>query len=104
MTTISGASSVNPYRAVAASDGQNQSVDSDHANLGKSEFLNLLVAQLQHQDPLDPLKSDEFVAQLATFSSLEQLVSINQAVTKLAGKDTDSTSTSTSDSNTNVSS
>jgi len=104
MTTISGASSLNPYRAIAASDSPSQSADSDYANIGKSEFLNLLVAQLQHQDPLDPLKSEEFVAQLATFSSLEQLVSINQAVTKLAGGNTDSTSTGTSDSNTNVSS
>ena len=104
MTTISSAGLVNPYRAIAASDSQSQSKDSDYANIGKSDFLNLLVAQLQHQDPLDPLKSDEFVAQLATFSSLEQLISINQAVTKLAGGDTNSTTTSSSGSNPSVSS
>jgi len=50
----------------------------------KNEFLKLLVAQLQNQDPLNPLNSDQFVTQLAQFNSLEQLMSINQAVTKLA--------------------
>ena len=46
--------------------------------------MRLLVAQLKNQDPLNPVKNEEFVAQLATFSSLEQLMSINEAVTKLA--------------------
>jgi flagellar hook assembly protein FlgD len=103
MTTISAASSTNPLLAVANSDSQSQKSKSDLQNIGKTEFLNLLVAQLQHQDPLDPLKNEEFVAQLATFSSLEQLIEINKAVTKLSGGDTSSTSTKSSDSNSSVS-
>lgn len=45
--------------------------------LGKEEFLQLLVSQLQHQDPMEPTSNEDFIAQLATFSSLEQLQDIN---------------------------
>ena len=46
--------------------------------LGRDQFLRLLVAQLQHQDPLNPLDSTDFTAQLAQFSSLEQLFKVNE--------------------------
>lgn len=49
--------------------------------LGKDQFLTLLVAQLQHQDPLNPMESTDFTAQLAQFSSLEQLFGINDNLT-----------------------
>lgn len=45
--------------------------------LGRDAFLRLLLTQLQYQDPMDPVKNEDFVAQLAQFSSLEQLQSIN---------------------------
>ena len=45
--------------------------------LGKDEFLTMLVAQLQYQDPMNPMDSTGFTAQLAQFSSLEQLENIN---------------------------
>jgi len=48
----------------------------ENSVMGKEDFLTLLVAQLQHQDPLNPAESTEFTAQLAQFSSLEQLQNI----------------------------
>lgn len=48
--------------------------------LGKHDFLNMLIAQLQHQDPLNPADGTEFTAQLAQFSSLEQLSNINSSL------------------------
>ena len=46
----------------------------------KSQFLQLLVAQLKGQDPLNPLEGSEFVAQLAQFSSLEELINIKDVL------------------------
>jgi flagellar basal-body rod modification protein FlgD len=51
--------------------------------MGKEDFLNLLIAQLQNQDPLNPTDSTEFTAQLAQFSSLEQLGNVNQNLMEL---------------------
>lgn len=51
--------------------------------LGKEQFLMLLVAQIGHQDPLNPLDDKEFVAQLAQFSSLEQAVQMNERLAML---------------------
>ena len=48
--------------------------------LGKDDFLRLLVTQLQYQDPLNPADSAQFTAQLAQFSSLEQLGNINDNI------------------------
>ncbi|MBD3264164.1 MAG: flagellar hook capping protein [Candidatus Omnitrophica bacterium] len=48
------------------------------SSLGKQDFLQLLVTQLRNQDPLDPLKNEDFIAQLAQFNSLEELINLNQ--------------------------
>lgn len=47
-------------------------------NLGKDEFLQLLVCQMKNQDPLEPEKDTDFIAQLAQFSSLEQMQNLNE--------------------------
>jgi flagellar basal-body rod modification protein FlgD len=52
-------------------------------SLGKEAFLQLLVTQLQHQDPTQPQDNSQLITQLATFSSLEQLTSINSSLTAI---------------------
>ncbi len=47
------------------------------STMGKDDFLKMMIAQLQHQDPLNPLDGTDFTAQLAQFSSLEQLSNVN---------------------------
>jgi flagellar basal-body rod modification protein FlgD len=52
--------------------------------LGQDEFLTLLVAQLQNQDPLNPADATEFTSQLAQYSQLEQLFNLNDSMDQLA--------------------
>ena len=52
--------------------------------LGRDAFLSLLVTQLQHQDPTQPHGHSQFIAQLAQFSSLEQLQQVNTTLSSIA--------------------
>ncbi|HHW99351.1 MAG TPA: flagellar hook capping protein [Firmicutes bacterium] len=52
--------------------------------LGKDAFFRLLVTQLRHQDPLSPMDDREFVAQMAQFSTLEQMQSLNGQMLRLS--------------------
>ncbi|SHJ81214.1 flagellar basal-body rod modification protein FlgD [Malonomonas rubra DSM 5091] len=52
----------------------------DDVSMGKEDFLKLLVAQLENQDPMNPSDPTEFTAQLAQFSQLEQLTNMNESL------------------------
>jgi flagellar basal-body rod modification protein FlgD len=56
---------------------------SSNSSLGKDDFLKLLVTQLQYQNPLDPMDNTEFVAQMAQFSSLEQMQNLNATMANM---------------------
>jgi len=47
------------------------------SDLDRNAFLNLLITQLRHQDPMNPMEDRDFIAQMAQFSTLEQMVSLN---------------------------
>ena len=70
----------NPFQS-----GQNSSSTTNVEQGGERDlFLSLLVAQLKNQDPLSPQDGTEFVAQLAQFNSLDQLISIRNSIERLA--------------------
>jgi flagellar basal-body rod modification protein FlgD len=54
--------------------------------VAKNEFLQLFATQLQHQDPLDPAKQEDFLSQLAQFSSVETQQNMNSQLTGLGTK------------------
>ena len=66
------------YPVDASNSNTSQATASKGSALGKDDFMNLLVAQLQNQDPLNPMDSTAFTSQLAEFSSLEQLSNVNE--------------------------
>ena len=76
MSSVASVSSAAGVQAAAQSLGDNKGLD-------KSAFLKLLVAQLKNQDPLKPQDDTQFVAQLAQFSNLEQVMGINSRLDAL---------------------
>lgn len=61
---------------------QQQQVEGANNNgmLGKDSFLKLLITQLRNQDPLNPMEDKEFIAQMAQFSTLEQMQELNKNI------------------------
>lgn len=73
---MSAISSVNSAASTYATDAANQTPSGATGQLGRDVFLRLLTTQLAHQDPMQPQADGEFIAQLAQFSSLEQLTAM----------------------------
>lgn len=69
------------FISAVATDGQgNPKTTGSMQSLGKNDFLQLLVTKLEHQDPLKPMEDEDFIAQLAQFSTLEQMNNIAEGI------------------------
>jgi flagellar basal-body rod modification protein FlgD len=71
------------YGVPAAATATSSETDTDQNPLDKNAFLLLLVTELQNQDPMEPMKDREFIAQMAQFSSLEQMQNLNATMDSL---------------------
>lgn len=77
---VSGSGSSAPQSVLSSAPG---------GKLGKEEFLKLFMAQVKNQDPLKPMEADQLATQLAQFSSVEQLMNINEQLGAQAGMNSD---------------
>jgi flagellar basal-body rod modification protein FlgD len=77
--SVSSVSNLDPAYLAGTGSAQNP-----NGAVGKDAFMKMLVAQLQNQDPMSPQDNQAMVAQLAQFSSLEQMQQLNQNILGLA--------------------
>ncbi len=73
----------NIHKIAAASTSGTAATGANKVGADQEMFLKLLVAQMKNQDPLNPTDSTQYTAQLAQFSSLEQLTGINDKLSQL---------------------
>jgi flagellar basal-body rod modification protein FlgD len=75
---------------------QTSSTDDSPDDINEDQFLQLLVAQIQYQDPTNPTDSTAFVTQLAQFSQLEQIIAIRGDIESYMGQNSGATQSTTS--------
>jgi len=81
-TSVIGSTALNSLYAPSNQTSTSSSTKKSDG-LGEGDFLNLLITQLKNQNPLDPMKDTDFIAQLANFSNLQQMTNVNTNVSSL---------------------
>ncbi len=84
VNTLSGPSLVDLERQVDSLNAKMSHTRSVQENLQRDDFLKILITQLQHQNPSKPMEDREFIAQMAQFSSLEQMTNMSRQFAELS--------------------
>jgi len=81
------ATSTNANKNITAESYSLTATENENSIIGKDTFLQLMIAKLSNQDPLNPTDDTEFLAQLAQFTTLEQMVNMTDTITLQQGFD-----------------
>jgi flagellar basal-body rod modification protein FlgD len=84
-TSLAGVSGTKVATSASATASTTTTAASDKAKSLKNQFLSILLTQMQHQNPLDPMDTKEFTGQLTQFSALEQQIDTNTNLEKMLG-------------------
>jgi flagellar basal-body rod modification protein FlgD len=82
--TDTTSSAVNALQSLGLTQQATRSTGSQHNQLGQADFLTLLTAQMKSQDPTNPMDSQQFLAQLAQFTTVQGIQDLQKSVTSLA--------------------
>lgn len=85
MSEVSAVGTQKTIDQIVAANEKNKIGKRNTGELGKDDFLQLLITQLQHQDPMNPSSDQDFIAQIAQFSSLEQMKNMSTSMSYQQG-------------------
>lgn len=85
MSSTSGIGSQKTIEQIIEEQSKSSASTRNTGELGKDDFLKLLITQVQNQDPMNPSSDTDFIAQMAQFSALEQMQNLNRSFSYTAG-------------------
>ncbi|HHW23186.1 MAG TPA: flagellar biosynthesis protein FlgD [Clostridiaceae bacterium] len=85
MSTVSNIGTTKTIEQIIEEQAKSSASTRNTGELGKDDFLKLLITQVQNQDPMNPASDTDFIAQMAQFSALEQMQNLNRTFSYTAG-------------------